>query len=81
MTKFLALVRRGLPLLIAIWVVTSTQAIARELPPLGEKTIIYTYGPWGSGEVVTDIGTLMLKRLGYDVRLKLVDVGLARFGA
>jgi glycine betaine/proline transport system substrate-binding protein len=77
MTKFLALVSRGLPLLIAIWVVTSTQAIAREPPPLGEKTIIYTYGPWGSGEVVTDIGALMLKRLGYDVRLKLVDVGLA----
>lgn len=52
-------------------------ATAQEHPPLGQKKIIYTHGPWGSGIVVTVIGQTMLKRLGYDVELKLVDTGLA----
>src|SRR5260370_20591168 len=53
------------------------QAFAQDLPPLGQKKIIYMHGPWGSGLIVTHIGAAMLKRIGYDVELKLVDVGLA----
>lgn len=52
-------------------------AFAQDLPPLGQKKIIYTHGPWGSGLTVTHVGAAMLKRIGYDVELKLVDVGLA----
>ncbi len=52
-------------------------ALAQDLPPLGQKKIIYTHGPWGSGLTVTHVGAAMLKRIGYDVELKLVDVGLA----
>src|SRR5215470_4925327 len=52
-------------------------ALAADMPPLGQKKIIYTHGPWGSGLVTTNVVQMMLKRLGYDVELKLVDVGLA----
>ena len=55
----------------------SLDAFAQEVPPLGQKKIIYTHGPRGSGIAVTQIGAAMLKRIGYDVELKLVDVGLA----
>jgi glycine betaine/proline transport system substrate-binding protein len=50
---------------------------AGDMPPLGQKKLIYTHGPWGAGLVTTGVVQAMLKRLGYDVELKLVDVGLA----
>jgi glycine betaine/proline transport system substrate-binding protein len=53
------------------------RAGAADMPPLGRKTLIYTHGPWGAGLVTTGVVQAMLKRLGYDVELKLVDVGLA----
>ena len=49
---------------------------SQEAYPLGQKKIIYTYGPWGAGLALTTIGASMLKRLGYEAELKLVDVGL-----
>lgn len=61
----------------AVGMLSASAAMAQESPPLGQKKIIYTHGPWGSGIVLTQIGATMLKRLGYEVELKLVDVGLA----
>jgi glycine betaine/proline transport system substrate-binding protein len=58
----------------AFW---APRAFAQDLPPLGKKKVIWTHGPWSTGLVVTHIGQIMLQRIGYDVELKLVDVGLA----
>src|SRR5215813_4685080 len=55
----------------------SLPAVSDDFPPLGKSTIIYTHGPWGAGLVTTDVAIAMLKRLGYQVDQKLVDVGLA----
>lgn len=61
----------------AFWALALSQAAAQDIPPLGDKKIIWTHGTWSTGLVVTHIGQTMLKRIGYDVELKLVDVGLA----
>ena len=69
---------RPLALLVAaVLFLELSPAAAEDIPPLGNKTIIWTYGPWSTGLVTTFIGQTMLKRIGYDVELKLVDVGLA----
>src|SRR5260221_5762024 len=55
----------------------STAARADDYPPLGSPKIVYTHGTWAAGLVTTDVAVAMLKRLGYEVDAKLVDVGLA----
>jgi len=64
-------------LIVAVSPFGVSVAADQEVPPLGKKKIIWTHGPWGTGLVDTHIGEVMLKRIGYDVELKLVDVGLA----
>lgn len=78
MNRSMQLSARTLGLAIAvIAALGASHAFAQDVPPLGQKKIIYTHGPWGSGLITTLIGQAMLKRIGYDVDLKLVDVGLA----
>lgn len=50
---------------------------AAEAPPLGKKKIIWTHGPWGTGLVVTHMGKVLLEKIGYEVDMKLLEVGLA----
>jgi len=64
-------------LALFLFATVNSLAIAGEIPPLGQKKIVYTHGPWGAGLVTTYVVQTMLKRLGYEVELKLVDVGLA----
>ena len=78
MTTKMGRLLRILGLMCALFgVAGASHVFAQDVPPLGQKKIIYTHGPWGSGVSVTQIGATMLKRIGYDVELKLVDVGLA----
>lgn len=55
----------------------ATRSSADDFPAVGKPKIIYTHGTWGAGLVTTDVAIAMLKRLGYQVEQKLVDVGLA----
>src|SRR6185437_15438223 len=68
---------RGLVAISLIGFLGVSQVQAGDLPPLGTKKITYAYGPWGAGLVTSNIVQQMLKRLGYEVDMKLVDVGLA----
>jgi glycine betaine/proline transport system substrate-binding protein len=78
MNKLVCGVTRRLAFVGAVLgLVSAAAAGAQSLPPLGQNKIIYTHGPWGSGLTVTHVGQAMLKRIGYDVELKLVDTGLA----
>jgi glycine betaine/proline transport system substrate-binding protein len=78
MKKLLRGLTRGLAVAAAVLgLISASTAAAQSLPPLGQKKIIYTHGPWGSGLTVTYVGQAMLKRIGYEVELKLVDTGLA----
>jgi glycine betaine/proline transport system substrate-binding protein len=70
--------RSWLPMLVLVAAISaSSRVVAQEMPPLGNKKIVWTHGPWGAGLVDTFIGQAMMKRIGYDIELKLVDVGLA----
>src|SRR6185312_1698805 len=68
---------KGLLIVLLAGLLGWGQARAAEAPPLGKQKIIYAYGPWGAGLVTSNVVAQMLKRLGYDVDMKLVDVGLA----
>ncbi len=53
-------------------------AVAQDnYPPLGKKTIVWAYGPWGTGRVMTAMGKMLLEKIGYSVDMKLLDVGLS----
>lgn len=77
MTGWLSRLMLALVASAAMAAATISDAGAADPPPLGQKKIIYTHGPWGAGLVTTNVVQMMLKRIGYDVELKLVDVGLA----
>lgn len=53
------------------------RAEAKDLPPLGDETIVYAHGQWGSGRTVTEAVSILLERMGYTVEQKLLDTGLA----
>jgi glycine betaine/proline transport system substrate-binding protein len=46
-------------------------------PPLGKQSIVWAYGPWGTGRFVTAMGKMLLEKIGYTVDMKLLDVGLS----
>ena len=49
---------------------------AADAPALGKATIEYAAPSWASGRMITEVGKILLEKVGYKVNVKLLDTGV-----
>lgn len=61
---------------VAIGLAVPTAVRAADPPPLGKATIAYAAPSWASGRMITEVGKILLEKVGYKVEVKLLDTGV-----
>jgi glycine betaine/proline transport system substrate-binding protein len=61
---------------LALGLVLPTAARAADPPPLGKAAIAYAAPSWTSGRLFTELGRILLEKIGYKVEVKLLDTGV-----
>jgi len=68
--------RFGAAATLAISLLVSTAVSAADPPALGKPTIAYAAPSWASGRMITEVGKILLEKVGYKVEVKLLDTGV-----
>jgi glycine betaine/proline transport system substrate-binding protein len=61
---------------VAVGLLIPVAVSAADPPALGKPTIAYAAPSWASGRMITEVGRILLEKVGYKVEVKLLDTGV-----